>query len=254
MRKTALLSLLLLLTAPLCLRAQEDAARRRGSLGKALVTAPRLRVRNAPAVTADPLGAVLQGVPLVLIDKSSFSVTIDDLHAPWYRVRTLGGKFLQGWAFGGYLAVAPEPVDGLDPWLSAFCYADLKAFGDTLETAAAKLGPPLSVQVKEQANRHAQDQTDKVKTAHFTGVTLRLTETPYKTFLEQTVLSSDVAGLNDPLKMGTSPRHAREILGDPERDDMKVMTYACNLEQNDSLILTFTLDKLASIEWSHFAD
>lgn len=243
MKRTALL-LLLALPAGAALAAE----------GKAVTAAPRLRVRRAPSVAAVLLGSVKEGEPLILLEKSTFTETIDERRSPWYRVRTLSGRPLEGWAFGGYMDVALPSSDGKDPWLSALCYADIKAFGESEETASAKLGAPLSARTVEEPNRHDEDQTVRVKTLKFPGASLRLLETPHKSFLEKTVITADVPGLNDLLKMGSSPRRAREILGDPRRDDIKTMTYDCNPEQNDRLILSFTLDRLSSIEFSHFAD
>lgn len=252
-RSLLLSCLLAMISIPAAARG-ENAVHKGGAVGKALVAAPRLRVRNAPRVSADPLGAVTEGMPLSLLEASTFTATIDEKHAPWYRVRTLSGKHLEGWAFGGYMDVAADSADGIDPWLKTLCYADIGAFGESPESAAAKLGTPLSTRAKEEPSRHEAGRMNKVMTTDFTGASLQHLETPYKTFLEQSVLTKDFPGLNDLLRMGATPRQVRGILGDPQRDDIKSMTYECNQEENDRIILRFTLDRLSAIEWSHPVD
>ncbi|MBI4396981.1 MAG: SH3 domain-containing protein [Elusimicrobia bacterium] len=63
----------------------------------------RLRVRAAASLGSEVVGFLAKKEPVDIVEKSTFTSTVEGQEEPWYRVKSATG--VQGWVFGRYLAI-----------------------------------------------------------------------------------------------------------------------------------------------------
>lgn len=67
----------------------------------ATVTAPIVRLRKKPSLTGEEAGYLQIDERVIILGKSTETITIADMNAPWYRVKTING--VEAWVYGGYI-------------------------------------------------------------------------------------------------------------------------------------------------------
>ncbi|OQX90459.1 MAG: hypothetical protein B6D57_03025 [Candidatus Coatesbacteria bacterium 4484_99] len=76
---------------------------------EAYVSAGPLNLRSQPSLDGKIITVLGKDMPVKVLEKSDTQDTIDNITAPWYRVRTETGD--EGWVFGGYIEFG-KPAGG----------------------------------------------------------------------------------------------------------------------------------------------
>src|SRR5687768_12489058 len=77
------------------------------------VDASKLRVRREPSMASETTGHLTRGELVTVIEKTTFTATIDNITGPWLLIQNASG--LKGWAFGGYIKPISDTTNAAKP-------------------------------------------------------------------------------------------------------------------------------------------